>query len=337
MSLGPLALLMLQYLSGGAWGIVVRRSLESATRTLPLMAILFVPIALGIPHLYNWSHPDAVQADPILLHRSVYMNTAFFIARTVGAFAIWLLLAYFLNVWSRREDQGEPQQSRLAALSAPGLIIYVFTLTFTSVDWAGSLHDHWYSTMWGFLFVASQGISSTCFAILSLTLLQRRGPLQSSVTPKHFHDLGKILLTFVMLWAYFAFSQLLIVWSGNLEHEITWYLPRLATSWGWVGGALIVFQFIVPFLLLLSRPLKRNAIALSSIVGLLLLMRWVDMLWVVSPAFYQDGFHLNLLTIVMPLAMGGLWVATFLHELAREPVLPLRTPGLQEALHHGRH
>jgi hypothetical protein len=191
--------------------------------------------------------------------------------------------------------------------------------------------------MWGFLFVASQGITATCFAILSLTLLARRGPLQPAVTPKHFHDLGKILLTFVMLWAYFAFSQLLIVWSGNLEHEISWYLPRLATSWGWIGGALIVFQFIIPFLLLLSRPVKRNPAVLSSVVGLLLLMRWIDMLWVVSPSIQQGGFHLHWLSIVLPIAMGGLWIATYLHELAREPVLPVRTPGLQEALQHGRH
>jgi hypothetical protein len=140
-----------------------------------------------------------------------------------------------------------------------------------------------------------------------------------------------------MLWSYFAFSQLLIVWSGNLEHEITWYLPRLATSWGWIGGALIVFQFIVPFLLLLSRPLKRNPVALSTVVGLLLAMRWVDMLWVVSPAFHGGGFHLHWLTVVLPFAIGGLWIATYLHELAREPVLPLRTPGLEEALQHGRH
>jgi hypothetical protein len=337
LTLGPLALLMLQYLSGGAWGIVIRRPLESATRTLPLMALLFVPIAVGIPYLYHWSHPDLVQADTILRHRSVYMNTAFFIARAVAYFAIWMLLAYFLNTWSRREDEGQPQQSRFATLSAPGLIIYVFTLTFASIDWAESLQDHWYSTMWGFLFLASQGITATCLAILSLTLLARQGPLQPSITPKHFHDLGKILLTFVMLWAYFAFSQLVIVWSGNLEHEITWFIPRIATSWGWVGGALIVFQFIVPFLMLLSRSLKRNPVALSWVVGLLLLMRSVDMLWVTSPSLNETGFHLHWLTIVLPIAMGGLWIATYLHELAREPVLPLHTPGLQEALQHGRH
>jgi hypothetical protein len=335
LSLGPLALLMLQYLSGGAWGVVTRRALESATRTLPLMAILFIPIVLGIPRLYHWAHTNLVQADPILQHRSLYMNVPFFIARSIAYFAIWLLLAYFLNIWSRKEDDGEPQQSRFPALSAPGLIIYVFTLTFASIDWAESLQDHWYSTMWGFLFLASQGISSTCLAILSLTLLSVRGPLQSSVAPKHFHDLGKILLTFVMLWAYFAFSQLVIVWSGNLEHEISWFIPRIATTWGWIGGALILFQFIVPFLLLLSRYVKRNPIVLSSVVGLLLLMRWVDMFWIVSPSLHEQGFHLHWLTLLLPLAIGGLWIGAYLHELAREPVLPLRTPGLEEALHHG--
>ena len=146
-------------------------------------------------------------------------------------------------------------------LSAPGLILYVFTVTFASVDWAESLRTEWYSTMWGFLFVASQGLTALSFVIAAAALLGRREPMRRILRPSHFHDLGKLLLMAVMLWAYFAFSQLLIVWSGDLPHEISWYLPRSKTSWGWVGVALILFEFVLPFLLLLSAPLKRSGIA----------------------------------------------------------------------------
>ena len=337
LALGSMALVMLQYLTGGAWGVVTRRPLESASKTLPLLAVLFIPVLLAIPRLYNWSHADRAAADPIMAHRAPYMNVTFFVVRAIIYFGIWILFAYFLNKWSRREDEVGDQHVPLGRLAAPGLIVYVFTITFAAIDWAESLQDHWYSTMWGFLFVASQGISAVCLGILCMTVLSRREPLSRAVTPRHFHDLGKLLLMFVMLWAYFAFAQLLIVWSGNLPDEISFFLPRISTSWGWIGGALIVFQFFVPFLLLLSRPLKRNAILLSIVVGLLLCMRWVDLFWIVMPDFYTSGLHFHWLNLSVPLALGGIWVAVFLRHLKRSPLLPLGAPNLEAAIQHGRH
>ncbi|HEY6341831.1 MAG TPA: hypothetical protein VIY49_10090 [Bryobacteraceae bacterium] len=337
LGLGAMALLMLQYLTGGRWGVVTRRPLEAASRTLPWLALLFIPIAAGIPYLYHWAHRDLVVRDSILLHRSVYMNPVFFIVRAIVYFAIWICLTYFLNKWSRQEDSWGDQTTRLARLSAPGLVLYVFTVTFSAIDWAESLEDHFFSTMWGFLFVADQGITVLCFAILFSLVLTRWQPMADVLRAARFHDLGKLLLVFVMLWAYFAFSQLLIIWSGNLSNEIPWFLPRIGTTWGWLGGALIVLQFIVPFLMLLSRPLKRNAWALSSVAILLLLMRFVDLFWIVMPSTYRTGFHISWLSFTVPIALGAIWIALFLQNLKRAPLLPLGAPELEEALAHAQH
>jgi hypothetical protein len=335
LALGSLALVMTQYLTGGAWGIVSRRPLEAATRTLPLLLVLFVPIAIGIPHLYDWSHADLVQREAVLRHRSGYMNPTMFIVRAIIYFAIWIGLSYFLNRWSAEEDESGTKEKRLAAISAPGLILYTFTVTFAAVDWAESLETDWYSTMWGFLFVAGQGLETMAFVIIVLAFLSRREPMASVLKAAHFLALGKLLLMFVMLWAYFSFSQLLIVWAGNLTDEIPWYLRRLGTSWGWLGVALIVFQFIIPFLLLLSRPLKRNPVLLSCVVGIILIMRFVDLWWIVMPGYYQQGFRLHWLNFSTPLAIGGLWMAAFLWQLKKRPLLPLQAPGLEKALHYG--
>lgn len=336
LAVGSLALVMTQYLTGGAWGVVTRRPLEAATRTLPLLLILFIPIAIGIPHLYDWSHADLIQREDVLRHRAGYMNPTMFIIRAIVYFAIWIAFSYFLNRWSAEEDESGTKEKRLAAISAPGLILYTFTVTFAAVDWAESLETDWYSTMWGFLFIAGQGLETMAFIIIVLAFLARREPMASVVKPAHYQALGKLLLMFVMIWAYFSFSQLLIVWAGNLTDEIPWYLRRLATSWGWLGVALIVFQFMIPFLLLLSRGLKRNVWMLSGVVGIILIMRFVDLWWIVMPSYYHQGFRLHWLNFSTPLAIGGLWIAMFLWQLKKRPLLPVQAPDLQKALHYGQ-
>jgi hypothetical protein len=333
-ALGSLALLMTQYLTGGAWGVMTRRILEAAARTLPLMAVLFIPVAFGIPHLYPWASGGDVARDDVLRHRAGYMNPTFFIIRAVIYFAIWLTLGWFLDHWSRQEDEGLGRLHLFEKLSAPGLILYVFTVTFSAVDWAESLFTHWYSTMWGFLFVAGQGLSSMGVAILAVAMLGRFHPYSDALRASHLHDLGKLLLMFVMLWAYFSFSQLLIVWSGNLTAEIPWYFTRWHGSWAVMGIAIALFEFMVPFLMLLSRSLKRNPVALDSVVVLLLVMRLVDLYWIVVPALDRDGIRFNWMQIVLPLALGGLWIAAFFWELKKRPLLPLGAPNLQEALTH---
>ena len=335
LTLGCMGIVMLQYLTAGAWGIMTRRALESASRTLPLCAVLFIPIAFGMPWLYDWAHSDLVKNEYVLRHRHVYMNPSMFIGRAILYFVVWGLIMYFLNKWSLEQDEKGGLEKRLARLSAPGLLIYVFTITFATIDWAESLENNWFSTIWGFLFVAREGMASFAFVIIVMALLARREPLASRFKPAHLHDLGKLLLVFVMLWAYFEFSQLVVIWSGNLTDEIPWYLHRFATSWGVLGVLLIVLQFIVPFLLLLSRPLKRNAIALCCVVGLIIFMRWVDLMWVVMPQYYQVGFRLTWMNFAVPASIGCFWITVFVWQLQKRPLLPLQAPNLEKALQHG--
>ena len=335
LTLGCMGIVMLQYLTAGAWGIMTRRALESASRTLPLCALLFIPVAVGMPWLYDWAHSDLVKNEYVLRHRHIYMNPSMFIGRAIVYFIVWGIFMYFLNKWSLEQDEKGGLEKRLARISAPGLLIYVFTITFATVDWAESLENNWFSTIWGFLFVAREGLAAFAFIIIVMALLSRREPLASRFKPAHLHDLGKLLLVFVMLWAYFEFSQLVVIWSGNLTDEIPWYLHRFATSWGWLGVMLIVLEFIVPFLMLLSRPLKRNVIALCCVVSLIIFMRWVDLMWIVMPQYYQVGFRFTWMNVVVPASIGCFWIAVFVWQLQKRPLLPLRAPNLERALQHG--
>ncbi|MGH9623728.1 MAG: hypothetical protein ACRD4G_05245, partial [Bryobacteraceae bacterium] len=299
LTLGSMAYLMIQYLTGGAWGVVSRRVLEAATRTMPLLAILFIPIGCGISNLYPWARPEIVRHDPILLHRSSYMNVDFFLARAAIYLVIWTAFSFYLNRWSLEQDRNpRGQERRLAKLSVSGLILYLFSITFAAVDWTESLETSWASTMWGFMFIAAEGLTALCFLILVMAVLSRREPMSRVLKPDHFHDLGKMLLANLMLWAYFAFCQFLIVWSGNLTHEIQYYLPRMKTSWGWLGVALIVVQFLIPAMLLLNRDLKRNAYLLSGVAIIILVMRYFDVIWIVLPGYYDKGFRIQWMDVL---------------------------------------
>lgn len=338
-ALGALALLMLQHLTGGAWGLVIRRVLEAATRTIPLLLVLFIPIALGLSRLYPWMHTQEMAKSPALVSKSEhYLNPSFFIERTAIYFAIWLLLAYLLNYWSREQDRAAEQRftRRMKMLSGPGLGLFVLTTTFASIDWVMSLDPEWSSTMFGFLFVASWALSAMAFVIATMSLLANREPLATIVRPSHFHDLGKLLLALVMLWAYFAFSQYLIIWSGNLPEETTWYLRRIRGGWGWIAIAVIVLHFALPFLLLLSRDLKRNAHKLALLAGFLLFMRLVDLFWLIEPEFNRAHFRLSWMDVVAPLGIGGIWLAVFSWQLQKRPLLPLNDPQLQPVLEDAR-
>jgi hypothetical protein len=327
-SLGSLAILMLQHITGGAWGVVIRRTLESATRTLPLLALLFVPLLFGLPQLYEWADPAHVAHDPILQHKSVYLNVPFFLARAVLYFAVWLTLAYFLNRWSAEQDGGADVERRLEYLSRGGLLLFTLTMTFASIDWVMSLEPHWYSTIYGILFIGGQVLSAFAFVIPVVARIAERPPFSSYITADQFHDLGKLLLAFVMLWSYFAFSQFLIIWSGNLPEETPWYLNRLGGGWQWIGIAQIVVHFALPFLVLLSRDLKRNGRLLAGVALGVLGMRFVDLFWLIQPAFSPGAFALHWLDPVALVGVGGLWIAQLIGQLRARPVLPLGEPQL---------
>jgi hypothetical protein len=340
LSLGSLGLLMLQHLTGGHWGIVIRRPLESATRALPLVGVLFLPIFWGMKYLYSaWLTAPSSGEGALSEFQRSYLTANKFITRAVIYFAIWMLLMFVFNRWSKeqdinREDRG--LRRRLKMVAGPGIILYVFVMTFAAIDWVMSLSPHWASTIYGFLFVIGQLISSMSLMIAVVVLLSKTEPMAGLIQERHLHDLGKLLLAFVMLWAYFGFSQLLIIWSGNLPEEITFYRSRLYGGWGVVAVIVLVFHFFVPFFLLLSRDVKRNAKLLPKIAIWLILMRFVDLFWLTRPEFTANALP-NWLDLAAPLAVVGLWLFFFAFNLKQLPLLPLGDPKLEEAIAHDEH
>ncbi len=344
-SLGSMALMMIQHLSGGTWG-VFRRVFEASSRTVPFMFVLFVPVILGMTSLYVWTHPEHVQADEILRHKSLYLNTGFFIGRAVLYFAIWSGLSIVLNRLSARQDTGEVSVNpTIQRVSGAGIVLYALTVTFAGIDWIMSINPHWYSTLFGFLMMGGQGLAALAFTIVICTILIKREPLNSLFTPNHFHDLGKLMFAFVMLWAYFNFSQFLLTYAANLIEEIPYMVARTSHGWQFLALFLIAFHFAVPWLLLLSRKTKRTPHRLVIIAAWLLFARYADLYMMVSPEFASTGQNLHLvegeavshffvhwLDLAAPVAIGGLWFWMFLTELKKRPMLATGDPYLRESL-----
>jgi hypothetical protein len=326
-ALGCLPLLMLHHLVGGTWGFVIRRILEAGTRTLPLMGLLFVPLLFGIHSLYEWSHPDVVTRDAILQAKQAYLNVPFFIVRAVLYFFAWMTLAFFLNRWSAEQDStGNPSlMRRFQLLSALGIVVYVLAITFASIDWGMSLEPHWFSTIYGMLFVVGQALAAFAFVIPIAARLSESPPVSHFLKANVFQDLGNLLLAFVMLWAYITFSQYLIIWSGNLPEEIPWYLRRGTNGWQWVAAFLALFHFAVPFVLLLHRANKRKKTFLAGIAIAVLLMRWVDLYWLIAPSFLP-GLGIHLFDLILFPLIGGIWFYVFWGQLNKRARLPLRDP-----------
>jgi hypothetical protein len=337
-ALGSLAIEMLHHLSRGAWGLVIRRILEAASRTLPLLAVLFVPLLFGLDDLYPWARAETVAADEHLQHKAPYLNVPFFLARLAASFVIWTALAAALSRMSRRQDDtADPAlERRMQVLSAPGLALYCLTMTFTAIDLLMSLDPNWFSAIYGVYVVGGQAVSAMAFTVVAALYLSRRAPMSDVFQARHFHDHGKLLFAFTMLWAYFALSQFLIIWSGDVPEEIGFYRDRLAGGWNAVSILLVILHFAVPFVLLLSRDLKRDARKLAGVAALLLVMRWVDLHWLVSPAFDPE-FSLHWLDLAAPVAVGGIWLWRFAAELGARSLLPVHDRNLPAALEAHAH
>ena len=340
LSLGCLALLMLQHMTGGQWGLVSRRIYEAGARLLPFCLLLFIPVAVMIPQLYEWSHADVVAADEILRHKAPYLNTTFFIVRAVVYFAVWMFCMWMLDRWSLSQDRGEVATTeadtrRFRVISAPGLVIYVILMSLASVDWAMSLDPHWYSTIYGLIQVVGQGLSALAFGIAVLALLSPREPMTHVLRASHFHDLGKLMLALVMLYAYFSFSQFLIIWAGNLPEEIPYYLERLHNGWEPITIILVAGHFFLPFCLLLSRDLKRRPNLLARVAWFIVAIRLLTDIWLVAPAFNQSGTPITLALVGIPVCLGGVWVWLFAQQLGKRPLLPVNDPDFRHMLAHG--
>jgi hypothetical protein len=333
-ALGSMAIVMIRHLTGGGWGTVIRRILGAAMRTLPYMAALFIPIIIAVwtHRMYPWLLArDAIQDPHIREHldrhsfiKGAYLNSTGFILRAILYLAIWNLLSFLLSKWSKQTDtpSAPDNTQKFKAVAGPGLILYGFTLTFAVIDWVMSLDPSWISTIFGLIILAGQLISAICFAIVVERILVDYQPMSEMLRPDFVHDHGKWTLTFIMLWAYFSFSQWLIIWAGNLPNEITFYLKRINHGWGYVAVFLALFHFSIPFVILLSRPFKRDIRRLAWLAVWLLFMRFVDLFWVIEPNF-SSNFTVTLSDIVVPIAIGALWIFFFCRNLRSLPMLPV--------------
>jgi len=343
--IGGLGVLILQYLTGGAWGVVIRRIAEAASRTLPVIALLFVPIAVGMNYIYEWTHLLHTN-DKIVQWKQPYLSVEWFLIRAALYFVLLGVMAYLLNRWSLRQDQTNDyatavkMQEDASKFSGPTMVFYVLVVSFAAIDWVMTLDPHWFSTIWGLLFVAGWGLSFFCFAVAILALLSDKAPMNRILGKRHFHDIGKLMLALVMVWAYFNFSRFLIIWSGNLPEETRWYLTRMDGTWGVIGILLIVFHFAFPYLVLLNREVKRNSKWLAILACFILLLRLTDMFYLIGPSprtsGHNAGFHISIWDFVAPVAVGGIWLWYFFGELLKRPLVPVNDPYLENAIKHGK-
>jgi hypothetical protein len=335
-SLGSMALLMLGHLTGGNWWMIGRRVMEAAIGNLPLLTLLFVPIWLGRHSLYVWMDPAYVAAHHAVAAKSGYLNEVFWTVRAPIYFAIWNLWAVALRSGSWRQDGDNSPRvwQRLKVWAAPGMLVYALTITLAATDWVMSLDPTWSSTIYGLFIIISQMLSVMALLIVVLCALRGFAPYDRILGPNQLHDYGKLMLAFTMVWAYFSFSQWLIIWSGNLPEEISWYLDRIRGGWQVVALTLVLLQFALPFLLLLSRDLKRDARKLVPVAMLVLVMRYVDLYWLVAPnPFPGAGAETHQLVyhwtyFVVPLALVSLWLGSFFRQLAKRPLLVVTEPML---------
>jgi len=346
-ALGSMAVIMIRHLTGGGWGVVIRRVQGAAMRSLPLLTLLFIPILLAVfqGRIYPWAMPlDAIRDPRIREHlerhdfiKTAYLNPRGFFIRAIIYFAIWNLLSYLLSRWSIQGDSPNAPDNtqKFKMVAGPGLILYGFSISFAAIDWVMSLDPSWISTIFGLIILIGQVLSGMCFAIVVERILFNYKPMSAMLRPDFVHDHGKWTLTFIMVWAYFSFSQWLIIWAGNLPDEITFYLKRLNGGWGWVGLFLALFHFVVPFVILLSRPFKRDIRRLVWLAVWLLFMRYVDLFWIIEPNF-SSTLTITLADIVVPVAIGGFWLAFYFSNLGSLPLLPVYDPTAGEVLepHH---
>lgn len=337
-ALGHLAILLIHHLAGGKWAFVPRRFFESGATTIPAMALLFIPLLFGMDYLYPWTNSELVAESHLMQYKSTWwLNIPFFIGRTVLYFLIWSVLGYFLSKWSLEQDEnGDPGlTNRLKSFSALGIILAVLASTFASYDWMMSTDPLWYSSMYGVIFMGGQAIIAIATGIILLRFMsQRDEAVGKQATIDIFNDLGNFLLAFTSFWAYVSFSQYLILWSANLPETITWYIDRGGGGWQYMAIALIVVGFAIPFVLLLSRKNKRNIKLLMTLAFLAIFMRFVDLFWIIIPTFHPDGFYLHWLNIVVPIGLGGLWIALYIRQLKGKSLVVLHDPRFEDDHEH---
>jgi len=334
--LGCLGFLMLHHLTGGPWGLPIRRILEAGTRTLWVSAVLFIPVLIGLSRIFPWTKPGEIPDDAVNHFKRVYLQPGFFVTRAVVYFAIWVILAHLLNKWSAEQDRTADLRLKdsMSSLSGPGLVVWSITVGAAAVDWVMSLEPQWYSTIWGMLFIVIMALAGLTFSIVILRTLSDDAPLKDCVRPKDYNDLGNLVLAFTLLWTYMSFSQFLIIWSGNIKDEIPWYMIRARGPWAGVAVVLLLFHFFLPFFVLLQRKVKRRLATLSIVAAWMLILSLVDVYWLVVPAYEQSAPEFRVLDVLALIGVGGIWLAAFYAQLRKLPLLPLHDPRFEAFLEH---
>lgn len=332
-ALGALFFVMLQHLTNAGWSVVVRRLAEAIASSLPLLAVLFLPIAVGVGELYHWSHPEEVAADPLLQWKSGYLNVPFFLVRCVVYLGVWTWLARFFIGRSLAQDASGDLAHTLAMRrrAAPGMFLFAFTVTFAAFDLLMSLDPHWYSTMLGVYYFAGAAVGFFATLIVFTYVVQRVGLLRHVITREHYHDLGKLLFAFTVFWAYISFSQFMLMWYANIPEETLFYLHRQEHGWGWLGLVLVFGHFLLPFLVLLSRGPKRRKGALAAAAGWLLVMHWLDLYWFIIPV-QSEHAALNWASLALTVGFSGALIAGLLHRVRAASLVPEKDPRLAESL-----
>jgi hypothetical protein len=334
---GALGVLCLQYTTGGEWGVLIRRPLGAAARTLPLFLIFGIPVVLGLAHIYEWANHDKVAHDLLLQKKQLWLNPMSWGIRTLVYFALWALWAWRLRQLSLSfaKDRSPYTELSRRKWAASGLLMIVFTLTFTSVDWVMSLEPKWYSSMFGIAFTVGAGLSAFAFVTFFLTTISETQAMTDILKPNHFRDLGNLMLAFTMLWAYTNFSQFLLIWYGNIKEETPYYLKRMHGGWGVMAAILVVFHFFLPFFMLLMRAIKDRPKTIAVVTVIILVMRFMDVYWLIGPAFWPDHFYISWITLFAFLGIGGLWLWAFIGQLKGQTIIPIHETWVEEAIREG--
>ncbi len=334
LALGALFLVLLFHLTGTTWGIVLRRILETVIMVLPYMAIFFIPILLGMHHLYHWSHADVMAHDPILQRKAGYLNIPFFAIRTLIYFTVWYLVARKLYKTSLEMDNGAtPEQvKKLKKVSAPGMILFALTTTFASFDWIMSLYPHWYSTIFGLYFFSGGLVGVLAFLTWFGVYLGKKGVLKDVITVEHYHDLAKMIFGFIIFWGYMGFSQYLLIWYANIPEETIFYQARWEGTWAIITMIIVFGHFVIPFVGLLTRGSKRNLKYLSILSLFVLVMHWIDLYWLVMPVLHKTGFRFCILDFTSLFGIGGFFMWLFWKQFSKHPLTPVGDPHFKESV-----
>lgn len=336
MALGSTALLMMQYISGGRWGAAIRRPLEAGASNVPLMALFFIPVALGMHELYPWADPARVAASHVLTLRAPYLNPTMAVGRAILFFGIWSFTANRLVAWSRQSDsQGWTKEiaGKIAVMSHMGVIAWVISMSLFAIDWAMTLEEMWFSHIYGLMFTGAQILTALMLAVQVSARIADHRPVSSILSPSRFYDLGKLMLAFTMVWTYFQLSQFLIMWGANLPEEVEWYLVRNMNGWDKFTMFLFLFHFVVPFALLLSRKRKKKPMQIAAVAAWMCFMRYVDIYWWITPEF-SKSLWVHPLHLATMLGIGGVWMWRYVGTLQSHPILAVHEPVIATELEH---